>query len=66
MMHLILHYDHLPPVAPGFFCADSAAKTSLGEGHVMGVFVHLSPAFVQKPYDQAALTDSMLIPQTHV
>lgn len=65
MMHLIFHDDHLPLLAPDFVCDDSAAKTSLGEGLVTGVFVHLSLAFVQKPDDQAALTDSMLIPQTH-
>lgn len=62
MMQLVLHDDCLPLAAPDFVCADSAAETSLGEGLMTGVFVHLSPAFVQKPSDQAALTDSMLIP----
>lgn len=66
MMHLVLHDDCLALVAPDFVCADSAEKTSLGEGLMTGVFVHLSPAFVQKPSDQAALTDNMLIPQTHL
>lgn len=65
-MQLILRDDHLPLAAPDFICGDSAAKVSLGEGLVTGVFVHLSPAFVQKLSDQAALTDSMLIPQTHL
>lgn len=66
MMRLVLHDGHLPLVAPDFVCADRAAKTSPGEGLMTGVFVHLSPAFVQKPSDQAALTDNMLIPQTHL
>lgn len=66
VMHLILLDDHLPLVAPDFVCADSAAKMSLGEGLMTGVFVRLSPAFVQKPSEQAALTDSTLIPQTHL
>lgn len=66
MRHLVLRGDCLPLAAPDFVCADVAAGTSPGEGLMTGVFVHLSPAFVHKPSDQAALTDSMLIPQTHL
>ena len=66
MMHLVLRDDHLPLVALDFVSADNVAKASAGEGLMIGVFVHPSPAFVQKPSDQVAVTDSMLIPQTLV
>lgn len=65
-MPLILHDDNLSLVAPDYVSADNVAKTSVGEGLVIGVFVRPSPAFVQKPSNQAALTDSVLIPQTLV
>lgn len=40
------------------------AKTSVGEGLVMGVFAHPSLASVRKPSEQAALAAGMRIPQT--
>lgn len=64
VMHLSFREDHSPLVAPDFVSADNVAKTSVGEGLPIGVFVHPSVAFVQKPSDRAALTDSGLIPQT--
>lgn len=65
-MHLVLRDDHLPLVASDFVSADNVAKPTVGEGLVIELFVRPSPAFVQKPSDQAALIDSMLIPQTLV
>lgn len=65
-MPLILRDDNLSLVAPDYVSANNVAKTSVGEGRAIGVFVHLSPAFVQKPSKQAALTDNVLIPQTLV
>lgn len=41
MMRLILRDDHLPLVAPDFLSAGNVAKTSVGEGLMIGVFVHL-------------------------
>lgn len=58
--------DHLPHVAPDFVSADCIAKTSVGEGLVIGMFAHPSLASVRKPSEQAALTADMLVPQTLV